>query len=107
MSYYKPAVEATNDNEYTLYGKQFWDTANVVSIDNTSKSIATLVAKGETAMNSLLSELASVDPGQLDQSRLMSAQMSMTRWQMSTQLLTNMQSGVGTGLKNIVSNIGR
>lgn len=104
---YTPNVKATNDNEYTLYGEKFWDKANVVSIDNTSTRIATLVAKGETAMNSLLTELAAVDPGQLDQSRLMSAQMSMTRWQMSTQLLTNMQSGVGTGLKNIVSNIGR
>lgn len=52
-----------------------------------------------TSMNQLLTGVESIDPGPLDQSRLMSAQMTMTRWHLASQLLTSTQGGVDTGLK--------
>ncbi|MDR0647566.1 MAG: hypothetical protein LBF43_04000 [Puniceicoccales bacterium] len=98
-------VDANADPYAFTKQATLWDQTKVTTIDRTASSIVGLVAKGETQMNALLSELASIDPGQLDQSRLMAAQMTMTRWQLASQLLTNFQSGVATGLKNVIQNI--
>ena len=107
MSYPQPpSAKDLNPTNYTFTRQaDFWATGDVTNIDNVSNSVVGLVAKGETQMNQILTELSSIAPGQLDQSRLMSAQMTMTRWQLASQLLSNFQSGVSTGLKNTVQNI--
>ena len=98
-----PASEPTNYNFYD----SVWEQNTVVTIDSAAETICPLLAKGETEINRLLGELATIDPGQLDQSRLMKAQMGMSRWQLAAQILSNFVSGVGTGLKNTVQNVGR
>ncbi|MDR1254421.1 MAG: hypothetical protein LBJ78_00075 [Puniceicoccales bacterium] len=101
-----PGAAETTANAYKFAAQtDLWNHDNVTTIDRAASTIVGLVAKGETQMNALLTELSSVDPGQLDQSRLMAAQMTMTRWQLASQLLTNFQSGVATGLKNVIQNI--
>jgi hypothetical protein len=101
-----PNARDTDTSIYKFaHTSDFWSATNVTTIDKVANSVVGLVAKGETQMNALLTELASIDPGQLDQSRLMAAQMTMTRWQLASQLLTNFQSGVSTGLKNVIQNI--
>jgi hypothetical protein len=101
-----PSLAETATGTYKFATQDsFWDVAKVTTIDRVANNIVGLVARGETEMNALITELASIDPGQLDQSRLMAAQMTMTRWQLGSQLLTNFQSGVSTGLKNVIQNI--
>lgn len=91
---------------YTMYGTQnAIETA--ATIDRVLNNICPLLSKGESAINNELTELASIDPGQLDQSRLMAAQMNMSRWQLAAQLLSNFASGITTGLKNTLQNVGR
>lgn len=99
-------VSAAEATDYNLYDK-IWNKTTVATIDRAADTISPLLAKGETSINKLLSELAAIDPGQLDQSRLMKAQMDMSRWQLAAQMLSNFVSGVGTGLKNTVQNVGR
>ena len=91
---------------YTLYNT-YADKENVATIDRVLNNICPLLAKGEAAINKELTDLAAIDPGQLDQSRLMAAQMNMSRWQLAAQLLSNFASGVATGLKNTLQNVGR
>ena len=91
---------------YTLYNT-YADKENVATIDRVLNNICPLLAKGEAAINKELTDLAAIDPGQLDQSRLMAAQMNMSRWQLAAQLLSNFASGVGTKLKNTLQNVGR
>ncbi|MDR0755803.1 MAG: hypothetical protein LBE99_02740 [Puniceicoccales bacterium] len=101
-----PSLAEASSSDYKFATQSsLWDSTKVTTIDRASDSIVGLVAKGETQMNALLTELAALDPGQLDQSRLMAAQMTMTRWQLASQLLTNFQSGIATGLKNVIQNI--
>ncbi|MDR2769259.1 MAG: hypothetical protein LBB19_01740 [Puniceicoccales bacterium] len=101
-----PNLAETNAGNYKFATQTaLWDLTKDTTIDRVAGSVVGLVAKGETQMNALLTELATIDPGQLDQSRLMAAQMTMTRWQLASQLLTNFQSGVSTGLKNVIQNI--
>lgn len=83
------------------------NTGGIVTIDSALTNLVPLLAKGESAINQQLSDLATIDPGQLDQSRLMGAQMNMSRWQLASQLITNFCSGINTGLKSVVQNVGR
>lgn len=99
-------VPAANPTDYNLYNRVF-ESNTVTTIDRAVETISPLLAKGETSINNLLTELAAIDPGTLDQSRLMKAQMDMSRWQLAAQMLSNFVSGVGTGLKNTVQNVGR
>ena len=94
------------DHDFYFYFK-YGDLEQVVNIDRAAQNICGLLAKGEGAINKELSDLATLDPGQLDQSRLMAAQMNMSRWQLAAQLLSNFISGVASGLKNTVQNVGR
>lgn len=96
-----------NANDQFLFYTAFADTAKAVTIDTVLTNIVPLLARGEFAINELLAQLATIDPGQLDQSRLMSAQMNMSRWQLAAQLLSNFASGVASGLKSTVQNVGR
>lgn len=89
----------------TLFYEKFNEPDNVVNIDKALQNLVPLLAKGESAINQQLADLAGIDPGQLDQSRLMGAQMNMSRWQLASQLITNFCSGISTGLKNVVQNI--
>ena len=89
----------------TTFYEYFNDPDGVVNIDKALKNLVPLLAKGESAINQQLADLAGIDPGQLDQSRLMGAQMNMSRWQLASQLITNFCSGISTGLKNVVQNI--
>lgn len=104
MSYPQPAQSATST---FLFYEKFGDIQQVANIDKVLENIVPVLAKGESAINAQLSDLASIDPGQLDQSRLMGAQMNMSRWQLAAQLLSNVASGVASGLKSTVQNIGR
>ena len=79
----------------------------ITNIDKAADSITPLLARGEAAISAQLADLATIDPGQLDQSRLMAAQMNMARWQLAAQLLSNFLSGIASGLKNTVQNVGR
>ena len=98
-------TEATG-SDYTLY-KEYADGNSVATIDRVLNNITPLLSKGEAAINKELTDLAAIDPGQLDQSRLMAAQMNMSRWQLAAQLLSNFASGIATGLKNTLQNVGR
>ena len=103
-SYPQPAQEANHD--YLFYEK-YANVEDIANIDRVLSNIVPLLAKGESAINAQLADLASIDPGQLDQSRLMAAQMNMSRWQLAAQLLSNFASGIASGLKNTVQNVGR
>ena len=99
-------ITDANGSAYTLYSA-YNDKEQAATIDRVLTSVSPLLAKGEAAINKELTDLAAIDPGQLDQSRLMAAQMNMSRWQLAAQLLSNFASGVGTGLKNTLQNVGR
>lgn len=99
-------ITEANGSAYTLY-KKYADNQTTATIDRVLTNVSPLLAKGEAAINKELSDLAAIDPGQLDQSRLMAAQMNMSRWQLAAQLLSNFASGVATGLKNTLQNVGR
>ena len=102
-----PQAPNQSGQPYSLYGPAFAAILTVVTIDKVLNNIVPLLAKGEFAINAQLADLATLDPGQLDQSRLMAAQMNMARWQLAAQLLSNFASGVASGLKNTVQNVGR
>ena len=102
--YPHPAQDA--QHPYLFY-EVFKAVNEVVNIDKVLQNIVPLLAKGESAINAQLAELATIDPGQLDQSKLMGAQMNMSRWQLAAQLLSNFASGIASGLKNTVQNVGR
>ena len=104
MSYPEPPLGASDQ---FLFYETFADKDTVVNTDTVMNNLVPLLAKGESAINALLAELASIDPGQLDQSRLMAAQMNMARWQLAAQLLSNFASGIASGLKSTVQNVGR
>lgn len=104
MSYPQPAQDA---NHAFLFYETYGNLDTVVNVDEVLQNIVPLLAKGESAINAQLADLATIDPGQLDQSRLMAAQMNMSRWQLAAQLLSNFASGVASGLKNTVQNVGR
>ena len=97
---------AKNPTQYNLY-QNIWNSEQVVSIDNAADKIAPVLKRGESTINRELQDLANIDPGALDQSRLMQAQMNMSRWQLAAQLLSNFLMGVASGLKNTVQNVGR
>ena len=99
--------EAQNVGNQFLFYNTAPDVDAITTIDKVLNNIVPLLAKGESAINAQLADLATIDPGQLDQSRLMSAQMNMSRWQLAAQLLSNFASGVASGLKNTVQNVGR
>jgi hypothetical protein len=99
--------QAKSASNALLFYETFPKVDTIVTIDSALTSLVPLLAKGESAINQQLSDLATIDPGQLDQSRLMGAQMNMSRWQLASQLITNFCSGINTGLKSVVQNVGR
>lgn len=104
MSYPQPATEAQHPYLfYEFYANRY----GAVTIDIILNNIVPLLAKGESAIQALLADLSGLNPGELDQSRLMAAQMNMSRWQLVAQLLSNFASGVASGLKSTVQNVGR
>ena len=102
-----PQVPNQSGHHYMFYGPTFASILTVVTLDAVLNNVVPLLAKGENAIMSQLADLAALDPGQLDQSRLMAAQMNMSRWQLAAQLLSNFASGIASGLKNTVQNVGR
>ena len=99
--------QAERANHAYLFYETYGTIDRVVNIDEVLNNIVPLLAKGESAINAQLADLSTIDPGQLDQSRLMAAQMNMSRWQLAAQLLSNAASAVANGLKSTVQNIGR
>lgn len=93
-------------NNYLFY-EGAWQMADVANLDRVFNNIGGLLAKGEAAINKELTDLSKIDPGQLDQSRLLQAQVNLSRWQLASQLLSNFASGIASGLKNTVQNVGR
>ena len=98
---------ALENGDYLFYNDGGWPTDKVVVLDNVLKNVAPLLAKGEASITKELADLAAINPGQLDQSRLLQAQVNLSRWQIASQLLSNFASGVASGLKNTLQNIGR
>ena len=103
MSFTQPPIHDTTFRYYTKWA----DIDSTTNIDKAAESITPVLSRGEAAINAQLADLATIDPGQLDQSRLMAAQMNMARWQLAAQLLSNFLSGITSGLKNTVQNVGR
>jgi hypothetical protein len=93
-------------NNYLFY-EGAWQMADVANLDKVFNNIGGLLTKGEAAINKELSDSSKIDPGQLDQSRLLQAQVNLSRWQLASQLLSNFVSGIASGLKNTVQNVGR
>ena len=93
-------------NPYLFY-EGAWKMADVANLDRVFNHIGGLLVKGEAAINKELTDLSKIDPGQLDQSRLLQAQVNLSRWQLASQLLSNFASGIASGLKNTVQNVGR
>ena len=93
-------------NNYLFY-EGAWTLEDVANIDKVFNNIGGLLTKGEAAINKELGDLSKIDPGQLDQSRLLQAQVNLSRWQLASQLLSNFASGIASGLKNTVQNVGR
>ena len=95
------------DSSYLFYKAGGWTTGSTATLDVVLNNVVPLLAKGESSINKELADLAAIDPGQLDQSRLLQAQVNLSRWQIASQLLSNFSSGVASGLKNTLQNIGR
>lgn len=93
-------------NNYLFY-EGAWKVSDVANLDRVFSNIGGLLAKGEAAITRELTDLSKIDPGQLDQSRLLQAQVNLSRWQLASQLLSNFASGIASGLKNTVQNVGR
>ena len=101
------SLDWQNTGDYYFNTEGGWSLDKVVNVDKGLANIAPLLAKGEASINKELSDLANIDPGQLDQSRLLQAQVNLSRWQLASQLLSNFLSGIASGFKNTLQNIGR
>ncbi|MDR1666026.1 MAG: hypothetical protein LBR62_03225 [Puniceicoccales bacterium] len=75
------------------------------ALDNVYARMSPLLSRAESEIQSILDELNTKEPGELDQSRLMYAQMASTRWQMAFQLGSNFLSAISTGLKTPIQNL--
>ena len=97
-------VQIHNNSDFSFY-KKGWK--GCINIDEASEHLCAAQATAESAISTALDGLKGKDAGQLDQSKLMGIQINMSRWQLASQMLSNSISGIGTGLKNTVQNVGR
>lgn len=102
-----PDITPVQAGDNYLFYEGAWQLKDVANLDKVFNNIGGLLSKGEAAINKELTDLAKIDPGQLDQSRLLQAQVNLSRWQLASQLLSNFASGIASGLKNTVQNVGR
>ena len=102
-----PNIQPEQTGNYYLFYEGAWQLNDVANLDKVFNNIGGLLSKGEAAINKELTDLSKIDPGQLDQSRLLQAQVNLSRWQLASQLLSNFASGIASGLKNTVQNVGR
>ena len=102
-----PDITPVQAGDNYLFYEGAWQMADVANLDRVFNHIGGLLVKGEAAINKELTDLSKIDPGQLDQSRLLQAQVNLSRWQLASQLLSNFASGIASGLKNTVQNVGR
>jgi hypothetical protein len=83
------------------------DATGYITLNSALAGMTPLLNKAEGEINKLMTELNISEAGDLDQSRLLYAQMASTRWQMAFQLSSNMLMCIGSGLKNTVQNVAR
>jgi hypothetical protein len=102
-----PKIAPVQAGDNYLFYEGAWQMADVANLDKVFNNIGGLLSKGEAAINKELTDSSKIDPGQLDQSRLLQAQVNLSRWQLASQLLSNFASGIASGLKNTVQNVGR
>lgn len=102
-----PDIDLEQSGNAYLFYDGAWQLNDVANLDKVFNYIGSLLSKGEAAINKELTDLSKIDPGQLDQSRLLQAQVNLSRWQLASQLLSNFASGIASGLKNTVQNVGR
>ena len=102
-----PDISPEQAGSNYLFYEGAWQLSDVANLDKVFNNIGGLLSKGEAAINKELTDLSKIDPGQLDQSRLLQAQVILSRWQLASQLLSNFASGIASGLKNTVQNVGR
>ena len=102
-----PEISHVQAGDNYLFYEGAWQLKDVANLDKVFNNIGGLLSKGEAAINKELTDLSKIDPGQLDQSRLLQAQVNLSRWQLASQLLSNFASGIASGLKNTVQNVGR
>ena len=102
-----PNIQPKQTGNAYLFYEGAWELKDVANLDKVFDKIGGLLSKGEAAINKELTDLAQIDPGQLDQSRLLQAQVNLSRWQLASQLLSNFASGISSGLKNTLQNVGR
>ena len=102
-----PDITPVQAGDNYLFYEGAWQLKDVANLDKVFNNIGGLLSKGEAAINKELTDLSKIDPGQLDQSRLLQAQVNLSRWQLASQLLSNFASGIASGLKNTVQNVGR
>ena len=102
-----PDISPVQTGDNYLFYEGAWQLKDVANLDKVFNNIGGLLSKGEAAINKELTDLSKIDPGQLDQSRLLQAQVNLSRWQLASQLLSNFASGIASGLKNTVQNVGR
>jgi hypothetical protein len=102
-----PEISPVQAGDNYLFYEGAWQLKDVANLDKVFNNIGGLLSKGEAAINKELTDLSKIDPGQLDQSRLLQAQVNLSRWQLASQLLSNFASGIASGLKNTVQNVGR
>ena len=102
-----PDIDLEQSRNAYLFYDGAWQLNDVANLDKVFNYIGSLLSKGEAAINKELTDLSKIDPGQLDQSRLLQAQVNLSRWQLASQLLSNFASGIASGLKNTIQNVGR
>ena len=102
-----PDIQPQQTGNNYLFYEGAWELKDVANLDKVFTNIGGLLSKGEAAINKELTDLSKIDPGQLDQSRLLQAQVNLSRWQLASQLLSNFASGIASGLKNTIQNVGR
>jgi 5-hydroxyisourate hydrolase-like protein (transthyretin family) len=100
---------AVDYNLANVQGEHAYNSGTAITsssaLDNVYAKMSPLLSRAENEIQSILDELNTKEPGELDQSRLMYAQMASTRWQMAFQLGSNFISAIATGLKTPIQNL--
>lgn len=75
------------------------------TINSAAENLVPLLELGEQEMSDKYASLATKEPGTITQSDLLGVQMAMQRWQLVSQLITAVISGIGQALKTTAQNI--
>ncbi|MDR1254722.1 MAG: hypothetical protein LBJ78_01685 [Puniceicoccales bacterium] len=79
--------------------------ANKAEYESIQSGIAQQKDITKQDLTEILEELSKIDPGQLDQGRLMPASITMTRRTLASELLTNFQQDISMSLKDVIQKV--